>query len=203
VVSKPQEITMMNTSILSDDQLIKSYTAGNTDAMSMLIDRHKNKVFATISLLIKDKYAAEDIFQDLFIKVIDTLKKDKYAEEGKFVSWMMRIAHNLCMDHFRKLKSRPTITTSDNEDIFSTMNFGVPMADSAITFRQTTNTVRKMIDELPEEQREVIILRHYADMSFKDIASLMNCSVNTALGRMRYGLLNLRKMMTQKKLVLN
>lgn len=188
--------------LFTDEQLVRSFINGDADAISQLIHRYKEKVFTTIKVLIKDRYTAEDIFQELFIKVIDTLQKDKYNEEGKFSGWLMRITHNLCMDHFRKMRSRPVITTSDDRDIFNTLHFAAAAADHTITKQQTQTILRKMIDHLPQEQRDVIILRHYADMSFKDIAKHLKCSINTALGRMRYGLINLRKMMNEKELAL-
>jgi len=151
---------------------------------------------------VKDKYLAEDIFQDVLIKIIDTIRGGRYTEEGKFLPWAMRIAHNLCVDHFRKIKRTPTIKTSDDRDIFEVINFTEEGADEKMMKRQSHEKVRQMLDLLPEDQREVIVLRHYADLSFKEIASLTNCSINTALGRMRYGLINLRKMMTQKKIAL-
>ncbi|RYF99206.1 MAG: sigma-70 family RNA polymerase sigma factor, partial [Chitinophagaceae bacterium] len=164
--------------------------------------RHKDKMYTSILFLVKDKYLAEDIFQDVLIKIIDTIRGGRYTEEGKFLPWAMRIAHNLCVDHFRKVKRTPAIKTSDDRDIFEVINFTEDGADVKMMKRQSHDRVRQMLDLLPEDQREVIILRHYADLSFKEIASLTNCSINTALGRMRYGLINLRKMMTQKKIAL-
>jgi RNA polymerase sigma-70 factor (ECF subfamily) len=151
---------------------------------------------------VKDKYLAEDLFQDMFIKVIDTIRGNRYTEEGKFLPWAMRIAHNLCVDHFRRVKRTPTIKTSDNHDIFEVLNFSNENAEEKMMKNQSYDRIRRMLDLLPEEQREVIILRHYADLSFKEIASLTNCSINTALGRMRYGLINMRKMMTEKQIAL-
>ncbi|MDB5199403.1 MAG: sigma-70 family polymerase sigma factor [Chitinophagaceae bacterium] len=188
------------TTSLSDQQLIQLYMAGDVEALSTVVLRHKNRIYSSIYLLVKDKYLAEDIFQDTFIKIIDTLKTGRYTDEGKFLPWAMRIAHNLCVDHFRRLKRVPVIKTSDDRDIFDTINFSEPGADERIMQSETGSSVRKMLDMLPEDQREVIIMRHYADLSFKEIASLTNCSINTALGRMRYGLINLRKMMTEKQI---
>jgi RNA polymerase sigma-70 factor (ECF subfamily) len=164
--------------------------------------RHKDKLYTSIFLLVKDKYLAEDLFQDMFIKVIDTIRGGRYTEEGKFLPWAMRIAHNLCVDHFRRVKRTPTIKTSDNHDIFEVLNFSNDNAEERIMKNQSYDRIRRMLDLLPEEQREVIILRHYADLSFKEIATLTNCSINTALGRMRYGLINMRKMMTEKQIAL-
>ena len=187
---------------LTDQQLIHLYMDGDADALATIIVRYKDKIYTSIYLLVKDRYLAEDIFQDVFIRVIDTLKSGKYTDEGKFLPWAMRIAHNMCVDHFRKVKRTPVIKTSDDRDIFEVLNFSEPGADQRIMAGQSHDRVRKMVDMLPEDQREVIILRHYADLSFKEIADLTKCSINTALGRMRYGLINLRKLMTEKQIAL-
>ena len=187
---------------LTDQQLVHLYVNGDAEALSALVTRYKDKIYTSIYLLVKDKYLAEDIFQDVFIRVIDTLKGGRYVDEGKFLPWAMRIAHNLCVDHFRKVKRTPTIKTSEERDIFESLNFSEAGADQRMMNNQSHDKVRKMIDMLPEDQREVIILRHYADLSFKEISQLANCSINTALGRMRYGLINLRKLMTEKQIAL-
>jgi RNA polymerase sigma factor (sigma-70 family) len=187
---------------LTDQQSIKMYIDGDTNAISPLITRYKNKIFTSIYILVKDRYLAEDLFQDVFIRIIDTLRSGRYTDEGKFLPWAMRIAHNLCVDHFRKVKRTPTIKTSDDTDIFEVLNFSEAGADTRIMNEQTSDKVRRMIDLLPEDQREIIVLRHYADLSFKEIADLTGCSINTALGRMRYALLNLRKTMTEKQIAL-
>ena len=186
----------------TDQQLVHLYMNGDADALATLVVRYKDKIFTSIYLLVKDKYLAEDIFQDVFIRIIDTLRGGRYTDEGKFLPWAMRIAHNMCVDYFRKVKRTPTIKTSDDRDIFEVLNFSEPGADHKIMDGQSHDRVRKMVDLLPEDQREVIILRHYADLSFKEIADLTSCSINTALGRMRYGLINLRKMMTEKQIAL-
>jgi RNA polymerase sigma-70 factor (ECF subfamily) len=186
----------------TDHELIHSFRDGDLQALEALVIRHKDKLYTSILFLVKDKYLAEDIFQDVLIKIIDTIRGGRYTEEGKFLPWAMRIAHNLCVDHFRKVKRTPTIRTSDDRDIFEVINFTEDGADVKIMKRQSHDRVRRMLDLLPEDQREVIILRHYADLSFKEIASLTNCSINTALGRMRYGLINLRKMMSEKRIAL-
>jgi RNA polymerase sigma-70 factor (ECF subfamily) len=188
---------------LSDQELITLYLDGDSDAISMLVERYKDKLYTSIYLLVKDKYLAEDFFQDTFFKIIDTLQTGKYNEEGKFLPWAMRIAHNLCIDHFRKVKRKPPIQTKENWDIFESINLSEPGADDHIVKRQDHADLRKLIDLLPEEQREVIVMRHYADLSFKEISSLTGCSINTSLGRMRYGLLNLRKMMGKTECVAN
>ena len=184
---------------LSEKELVQLYLNGNVHALSTLISRYKDRIYTAIYLLVKDKYMAEDLFQDVFIRIIDTLKGKGYSNEGKFLPWALRIAHNLCVDHFRKIKRTPFITTSDDRDIFEVLNFSEPNAETRLIQSQRHERVRKMIDLLPEDQREVIILRHYADLSFKEIASITNCSTNTALGRMRYGLINMRKMTLEKK----
>ncbi|WP_462219286.1 RNA polymerase sigma factor [Ferruginibacter sp.] len=187
---------------LTDQQLIHLYMEGNADALATIVVRYKDKIYTSIYLLVKDKYLTEDIFQDVFIRIIDTLKGGRYTDEGKFLPWAMRIAHNMCVDHFRKVKRSPTIKTSDDRDIFEVLNFSEPGADQKMMNGQSHDRVRKMVDMLPEDQREVIILRHYADLSFKEIADLTKCSINTALGRMRYGLINLRKLMVEKQIAL-
>ncbi|GEO10182.1 RNA polymerase sigma factor [Segetibacter aerophilus] len=186
----------------TDNQLVQSFQEGNNNALEILVNRHKDKIFTSINILVKDKYLAEDLFQDVFIKIIDTLRNNRYNEEGKFLPWAMRIAHNLCVDHFRKVKRTPTITTSDDRDIFEVINVMEDGADKAIIKNQSHDRIRKILDMLPDEQREVIVLRHYADLSFKEIAQMTNCSINTALGRMRYGLLNMRKIMAEKQIAL-
>ena len=186
----------------TDHELIQDFQDGDLYALETLILRHKEKMYTSILFLVKDKYLAEDIFQDVLIKIIDTIRGGRYTEEGKFLPWAMRIAHNLCVDHFRKVKRTPAIKTSDDRDIFEVINFTEDGADQKMMKRQSYDRVRQMLDLLPDDQREVIILRHYADLSFKEIAALTNCSINTALGIMRYGLINLRKMMLQKKIAL-
>lgn len=187
---------------LTDNDLVNLFVAGNVNALEVLVLRHKDKLYTSILFLVKDKYLAEDIFQDVFIRIIDTMRSGRYTEEGKFLPWAMRIAHNLCVDHFRKVKRTPTIRTGENQDIFEVLNFTEDSAEDKMMKKQSHNRVKDMLDQLPEDQREVIILRHYADMSFKEIATITNCSINTALGRMRYGLINLRKMMVQKQIAL-
>jgi RNA polymerase sigma-70 factor (ECF subfamily) len=187
---------------LSDQQLVHLFTEGDAEALETLIHRHKDKIYTSIYLLVKDKYLAEDIFQDVFIRVIDTVRGGRYTEEGKFLPWAMRIAHNLCVDHFRKVKRTPTVRNSEDHDIFEMLNITEDGVDRKMMQKQSHDRVRQMLDLLPADQREVIVLRHYAEMSFKEIASMTNCSINTALGRMRYGLINLRKMMTEKQIAL-
>ena len=183
---------------LTDNELIQSFQGGNTRAFDALIDRYQEKIFNTILFMVKDSYLAEDLIQEIFIKIIDNIKQKKYAEEGKFLPWALRISHNFCIDHFRKVKRTPTIKTSDDQDIFEVIKFSDHAADYKMTRSQTHKNIQELVDLLPEEQREIIVLRHYANLSFKEIAQMTNCSINTALGRMRYGLINLRKMMNER-----
>ena len=187
---------------LTDQQLIHLYMEGDANALATIITRYKDKIYTSIYLLVKDRYLTEDIFQDVFIRIIDTLNGGRYTEEGKFLPWALRIAHNMCVDHFRKVKRSPSIKTSDDRDIFEVLNFNEASPEQKMMQNQSHDRIRKMIDMLPEDQREVIILRHYADLSFKEIAELTKCSINTALGRMRYGLINMRKMMVEKQIAL-
>lgn len=185
----------------SDAELIQSYIKGNEPAIETLINRYKDKVYTSIYMLVKDKYIAEDIFQDAFLKMIRTIKEGKYAEQGKFLPWAARVAHNLCMDYFRRAKQQIPVTTTDGKDICAMLPFSETASDK-LERKQTERSVRELIESLPEEQREVIVLRMYGDMSFKEIADMTGVSINTALGRMRYALMNLRKLMNENQLVL-
>ncbi len=187
---------------IGDRELVKMYMAGNDNALSELINRHKDKVFTSIFLFVKDQILAEDIFQDTFIKVVETLRRGKYSEEGKFLPWVLRISYNLCIDHYRKVKRTPTITNSDGYDIFKVLKFAEDNAEERIIRNQTRTKVRQLIAELPPEQKEVVILRHYGELSFKEIAAITNVSINTALGRMRYALINMRKMIVDNQIAL-
>jgi RNA polymerase sigma-70 factor (ECF subfamily) len=151
-------------------------------------------------MLVKDQYIAEDIFQDTFIKVIDSLRSGSYKEEGKFLPWVLRIGHNLCIDYFRKIKRKPTIVDSEGNDLLNSIGFLDESEEDAMIKRQSSAKLRQLIQQLPEEQMEVLILRHYSELSFKEIAEMTNVSINTALGRMRYALMNLRKMIEEKKI---
>lgn len=186
----------------SDLELVRLFQDGNLQAMETLVLRHKDKLYTSIFFLVKDNYLAEDIFQDVFIRIIDTVRAGRYTEEGKFLPWAMRIAHNCCVDHFRKVKRNPVIRNGENQDLFEVLSFTEENAETAMIKQQTQDRIHTLLMQLPEDQREVIILRHYADMSFKEIAKATDCSINTALGRMRYGLINLRKMMTQRQISL-
>ncbi len=191
----------MRIQLLNDKELVKSYMAGNELALAELLRRHKQKIYTSIFLFVKNDVQAEDIFQDTFVKIIESLKRGKYYEDGKFLPWAMRIAYNLCIDHYRKNKRTPTVTTSDGYDIFSVLKFSEDNGEERMIKNQAREKVRKLVDDLPREQREVVILRHYADMSFKEIAEMTNVSINTALGRMRYALINMRKMIEEKNVV--
>lgn len=193
---------MKNLIPLTDQQLITLFNDGNSSAMEVLVNRHKDRIFTSIYLLVKDKYLAEDIFQDLFIKIIETFRAGKYKEENKFAQWALRIAHNLCVDHFRKIKNKPVIRTGDGADIFEILNFEEPNAEDKMMKTQSGERIMKLVCMLPEDQREIIILRHFADLKFREISKILDCSVNTALGRMRYALLNLRKLIEEKQIAL-
>lgn len=187
---------MKNHQHLTDNQLIKLFKEGHTETMGILVERYKRGIYSSIVLLIKDNHLAEDLFQDTFIKIINTINKGGYADEGKFLPWAMRVAHNLCIDHIRKAKTRSkAIGTADNyrdEMAVTTDN-----AELNLIKQYEHKQISGLIENLPIEQREVVVLRHYADLSFKEIAEMTHCSINTALGRMRYALVNLKKMMAQ------
>ncbi len=185
----------MQSSKITDQNLVKQYVQGNEACLEMLINRHKDRIFTTIILIVKDSYIAEDLFQETFIKIIKNLKKGKYNEEGKFLPWAIRIARNMAIDYFRKMKRMPTITGSDGEDVFRKIKLAVDNREEEMIRNEKETMVRDVISRLPEEQRQVLILRHYGDLSFKEIAAMTGVSINTALGRMRYALNNMRKMM--------
>jgi len=189
----------------SDQELIRSYLEGNDSSFEIILTRYKDRIFSYLMSLVKNRKIAEDIFQDAFFKIIRTLKKGSYNEEGKFLPWAMRIAHNLAIDHFRKIKKMPTISQNpsknedDDFDIFSILNMQESSIEDDMIEEQIHKDVRNIIDYLPDEQREIIVLRHFKEMSFKDIAESKDISINTALGRMRYALINLRKIIESNK----
>lgn len=189
----------MNIVQLSDSALVSSYIAGNERAFEELVNRHKSKVYTNILLIVKDTYTAEDLLQETFIKAIHTMKSGRYNEEGKFSSWISRIAHNLAIDFFRKQKRSPMITLEDGSNVFNTLSFSEESVESVRIKEETHTRLRELIQLLPPAQKEVLIMRHYADMSFQEIAEATGVSINTALGRMRYALINLRKKMSQDK----
>lgn len=193
----------MNLQQRTDQDLVKRFIQGDQASIEVLINRHKNKVFTYIILIVKNQSLAEDIFQDTFIKVIKSLKEGKYKDNGKFVSWVIRIAHNLTIDHFRKEKQINTYSNEDYEaDIFNSKKLSESTVEDIMVESQIIKEVRLLIDELPEDQKQVILLRHYGGLSFKEIADQTDVSINTALGRMRYALINLRKLIEQKNLSL-
>lgn len=187
---------------ISDQELIRQFINGDHNSLETLVKRHQRKVFSYILLIVKDKHLAEDIFQDTFIKVINTLRAGTYNEEGKFLPWVMRIAHNLIIDFFRKSKRMPCVENSEEYDLFETLKVYEETIEDKLIIAQIHKDVQRLIEYLPEEQKEVLMMRHYGDMSFKDIAEQTNVSINTALGRMRYALINLRKMVNEKEIIL-
>ena len=187
---------------ISDQQLISNYLKGEDKAFEVLLNRHRDKIFTSIYLFVKDQELAEDIFQDVFIKIIDTLRKGKYNHEGKFLQWALRISYNMCVDNFRRSKRRTKVSATETFDIFDVLECADDNMEDYIIKNQVHRKVRKLVDQLPPEQREVVILRHYADMSFKEISQLTRVSINTALGRMRYALINMRKMAGEKELLI-
>ncbi len=187
---------------LSESELIHAYINGNESALELLINTNKNRVYSFIYNKVLDRDVTEDLFQDTFIKVILTLKKGQYREEGKFLPWVLRIAHNLMIDYFRKNKKAKILSTSDEYDVFDFIADDSLSAEHQIVKEQILNDVRKLVDELPEDQKEVLLMRMYKDMSFKEISDETGVSINTALGRMRYALLNMRKLVEKHKIVL-
>ena len=189
--------------ILNDKELVESYRNGNVASFELLVERHQNKVFSYILMLVKDRQLADDIFQDTFLKIIRTIKAGAYKEEGKFIQFAMRIAHNLVIDHFRKSNRLPMADSVNNEySIIDNLKYTDRSVEEEMIEDQVYGDLRKMIELLPDEQKEVLNMRMYADMSFKEIADATNVSINTALGRMRYALINLRKMAKDYNLTL-
>ncbi len=193
----------MSITTISEKELVKSFINGNHSSLQILIERHQSRLYSYIFLLVKDKQLADDIFQDTYVKVINTLKRGSYNDEGKFIQWVMRIAHNLVIDHFRKSKKVPTVDNLHNDfDVFDTIKFTDPSIEEKLVVDQIHTDVRKLLNYLPEEQREVLYLRCYSGLSFKDIAEQTDVSINTALGRMRYAIINMRKIIEEKKVLL-
>jgi len=179
----------------NDSQLITLYKSGNDNAFAVLLDRHKNRIFTILITIVKDTYIAEDLMQEAFIKVVDTIRLGKYNEEGKFLPWLSRIAHNLAIDYFRKQKRYPTITVEDGSTVFNTIEFTQKSSEEAHIEQEICENLKRHVRQLPDAQREVLIMRQYFNMSFQEIADTTHVSINTALGRMRYALINLRKLM--------
>ncbi|MBG7612877.1 sigma-70 family RNA polymerase sigma factor [Polaribacter sp. BAL334] len=192
----------MRTKITSDSLLVKNYILGDEASLEILIKKHQQRLFSFIYSKVKDRDITNDIFQDTFIKVIKTLKKGNYNEEGKFLPWVMRIAHNLIIDYFRKNNRMPNFKNSDEFDIFSIISDDSLNAEKQLIQEQIFDDVRELINELPEEQKEVLMMRMYRDMSFKEISDCTGVSINTALGRMRYALINMRKLIEKHKIIL-
>ncbi len=192
---------MFRTNALDDNELVQRFIEGDQNSLEILIHRHKSRVYSYILLIVKNQELAEDVFQETFIKVIRSLKKGKYVENGKFVSWVLRIAHNLVIDHFRKEKLQGTVSNDSMEvDIFNSRKFSEETVEDKMVHSQILSEVKELIKELPEDQQQVINMRHYMGLSFKEIADQTGVSINTALGRMRYALINLRKLIAEKEL---
>ena len=185
----------MNNNALSDSQLVKLYINGNEGGFEVLIERYQSRIFTSIHLIVKDRYIAEDLSQETFIKALNTIRAGRYNDEGKFQPWIMRIAHNLAIDHFRKAKRFPTIIMEDGSNVFNTLEFSEAPYEIIQAQKDTKAKLCTFIDELPEVQKEVLVMRHFMEMNFQDIAESTGVSINTALGRMRYALINLRKKM--------
>ncbi len=193
----------MNYNKLKDQELVEMFVKGDKYCMQELIKRHKNRVYSYILLIVKDSVVADDLFQDTFIKVIQSLNKRKYEDKGRFVSWVMRIAHNLTIDYFRKNKHLNTYSNDQSEfDMFNNARYSDRTIEESMISDQTTKDVRFLIDKLPKDQKQVVLMRHYGNMSFKEIAEQTGVSINTALGRMRYALINMRKMAEEHNLQL-
>lgn len=192
----------MRMQLLSDKELIQQYLSGNSLAFERLILRHKDKIYTSILLMVKDKYLAEDLFQETFIRAIDTIRAGKYNDDGRFAPWVARIAYNLCIDHFRKLKRLPGVVTSQGDDIFKFMKFEDTPTEEYLMTEHFEGKLKGLIEQLPEEQKEVVILRHFFNFSFKEVSEYTKTPVNTCLARMRYALQRLRKIMEEQEVVL-
>ena len=194
----------MNTRVLSDQVLLNNYLSGDRAAISQLIDRHTHRVRDYIRMMVKDHDVADDILQETFIKAVRVIDEGRYADTGKFLSWILRIAHNLVIDHFRSQKNAKTVSESDaGYNMLGTLRFAERTVEDAMISSQIEEDVRRLVDRLPDEQREVVIMRYYLGLSFQEIADQTDVSINTALGRMRYALINLRKMVKENNLILS
>ncbi|QQR85660.1 MAG: sigma-70 family RNA polymerase sigma factor [Flavobacteriales bacterium] len=187
---------------LSDSDLLKQYLEGREEAFATLLHRHKRKVWSHIYLMVRDREVTEDIFQETFIKVVNVLKSDRYTDEGKFLPWVLRVAHNMVIDHFRRGKKMHLLRSDDEHDVFARIKQTDQNVEQRMVNVQIDEDVRKLIDTLPPEQREVVIMRTYMNMSFKEIADVTQVSINTALGRMRYALINMRKLIDKNAMML-
>lgn len=190
-------------SALSDQQLLSAYLSGDKDAISILIERHSKRVLDYIRMMVKNNEVADDIYQETFIKVVRFIDDGRYTDNGKFLSWVLRIAHNQVIDHFRQAKQQNNLSESDaGYDILNMKRFADTTVEDRMVSEQIENDLRKLVDNLPEEQKEVVMMRYFGDLSFKEIAEQTNVSINTSLGRMRYALINLRKMIKENQLIL-
>lgn len=194
----------MNVQVLSDQVLLNSYISGDKSAISQLIERHSRRVKEYIRMMVKDDDVADDIFQETFIKAVRVIDEGRYADNGKFLSWILRIAHNQVIDYFRARKQQKLVNEADaGYNVLGTLRFAEPTVEDEMVATQISSDVRRLIDQLPEEQREVVMMRYYSGLSFKDIAEQTGVSINTALGRMRYALINLRKLIKENNLILS
>lgn len=194
----------MNVQMLSDQVLLNHYLSGDRTAISQLIERHSRRVRDYINLMVKDRDLAEDLFQETFIKVVRVIDEGRYVDNGKFLSWVLRIAHNQVIDHFRMQRQDKTVNESDSGyDILGSLRFTEGSVEDALVSEQIERDIRRLVKLLPDEQREVVMMRYFAGLSFKDIAEQTNVSINTALGRMRYALINLRKIIREKNIILS
>ncbi|MBR5850202.1 MAG: sigma-70 family RNA polymerase sigma factor [Alistipes sp.] len=194
----------MNAQVLSDQELLNQYFAGDSSAISQLIERHGRRVRDYIRMLVKDRDLADDIFQNTFIKVVRVIDEGRYVDSGKFLSWVLRIAHNQVIDHFRSRKQEKLVSESEaGYDVLGTLRFAEPTVEDRMVGEQIQRDLRALVEQLPEEQREVVKLRYFSGLSFREIAEQTDVSINTALGRMRYALINLRRLIKEKKLILN
>jgi len=194
----------MNLNKLNDQELLQVYSEGNEDAVTVLIERHRKRIYDYIRMMVKDADLADDLFQETFIKVLKSLREERYTDNGKFVAWVMRIAHNQIIDHFRRQKQQNNVSNEDvGYDLLNNKKFSDKTIEEHMVSDQISSDIRRLVDFLPEEQREVVMLRHYSDLSFKEIAEQTGVSINTALGRMRYALINLRKLIDEKQVVLH
>lgn len=194
----------MNVQVLSDQVLLNNYLSGDRNAISRLIERHSRRVRDYINMMVKDRDVAEDIFQETFIKAVRVIDEGRYTDNGKFLSWILRIAHNQVIDHFRAQRQNKAVTESEaGYDVLGTLRFAERTVEDSMVSDQIERDVRALVELLPAEQREVVMLRYFSGLSFKDIAEQTEVSINTALGRMRYALINLRRMIKEKNLVLS
>lgn len=192
----------MQNNVVSDQELVSAYLKGNESAFEVLLKRHQERIFLQIKSMVRDTAIAEDIFQETFVKAIRTLKMGKYNEEGKFLPWILRIAHNLSIDHFRKERKMPKSRSNETYDVFSHIPRDEKNMEESMIDEVINADVRKLIEHLPPDQREVVLLRHYGGLSYREIAEQCNVSINTSLGRMRYALINMRKLIAEHNIVL-